>query len=78
MDLVSHKLQRHAIQALHETWKARQEKIYKGWANEPGNRASPVGRPPSLGGGGTTGREGKGDERDVGGEARRAEATGEG
>ena len=74
----AHKLQRHAIQALHETWKARQEKIYKGPANEPGNRASPVGRPQSLGGGVRQGGREGGDERDVGGGARRAEATGEG
>ena len=74
----AHKLQRHAIQALHETWKARQEKIYKGPANEPGNRASPVGRPQFLGGGVRQGGREGGDERDVGGGARRAEATGEG
>ena len=72
------KLQRHAIQALHETWRARQEKIYKGPAKEPGNRASPVGRPQSLGGGVRQGGREGGDERDVGGGARRAEATGEG
>ena len=72
--------QRHAIQALHETWRTRQEQICKGLAKEPGNRAS-VGRPQSLGGGGggATGRGGRGGgERDVGRGARRAEATGEG
>ena len=63
---IAYKLQRHAIQALHETWRARQEYVYKEKANEPGNRASPVGRPQSLGGGvrqvgmeGGTGREGE-------------------
>ena len=75
---VHNELQRHAIQALHGTWRARQEKIYKGPASESGNRASPVGRPQSLGGGVRQGGMEGGDERDVGGGARRAEATGEG
>ena len=39
-----HKLQRHAIQSLHEIWKARQERIRKKQVNPSQNRA-PVYRP---------------------------------
>ena len=74
----SSKLQRHAIQALHDTWRAGQDKICKGPVDEPGNRASPVGRPQSLGGGMRQGGMEAGDEpRDVGGGARRGEANAE-
>ena len=74
----AHKLQRHAIQALHGTWRTRQDKIYRGRAHEPENRASPVGMSQSLGGGVRQGGEAGGDERDVGGGARWAEGNGEG
>ena len=61
-----HKLQRHAIQSLHEIWKARQERIRKKQVNPSQNRA-PVEGHFNLGGrggepwvGGWGGREGSG------------------
>ena len=70
-----HKLQRHAIQSLHDIWKARQESIRKKQVNPSENRA-PVEGHLNLGGGVSLGWGAGGDER--GGGARRAQKRGEG
>ena len=72
-----HKLQRHAIQSLHEIWKARQESIRKKHVNTSENSA-PVEGHLNLGGGVSLGWGAGGDERDQGGGARRAQKRGEG
>ena len=72
-----HKLPRHAIQSLHEIWKARQERIRKKQVNPSQNRA-PVEGHFKLGGGVSLGWGVGGHERDQGGGARRAQKRGEG
>ena len=67
-----HKLQRHAIQSLHNIRKARQESIRKKQVNPSQNRA-PVEGHLKLGGGVSIGWGEEGDERDQGGRARRAQ-----
>jgi ribonuclease HI len=68
------KLQRHAIQSLHETWKRRQQMIREKLPQVPADEAALQGRRDAGGGGAGWG----GDERDVGGGARAMDRAGEG
>ena len=61
-----HKLQRHAIQSLHEVWKARQERIRKKQVN-PSQKMAPVEGHFNLGGQVSLRWGPEGDERDQGG-----------
>ena len=74
-----HKLQRHAIQSLHEIWKARQERIRKKQVNPSIQNRAPVEGHFNLGGGVSLGW-GVGGTRGIraGELARRAQKRGEG